>query len=233
MSTLAQSLSDVRRRIAAAAERVGRSPDEVTLVAVTKNVPARQIEEAVSLGVAHIGENRVQEAVAKFPQLTAASTRHLIGSLQRNKVRHALEWFDLIQSVDRESLALEISRRAGEQGADVLLQVNVSGESQKHGVAPDQLLSLAQAASGAGNLRVRGLMTIAPLSQDPEEARPVFAGLRQLATSLSAKGLPRVDMSVLSMGMSNDFEIAVEEGATHVRVGSAIFASEARSMTGE
>ena len=151
--------------------------------------------------------------------------RHLIGTLQRNKVPKALEHFDLIHSVDRVPLIERIAQRAGDQRiVDILLQVNVSGEASKHGVAPDELEALAEAAAQHANVRVLGLMTMAPFFDDPELTRPTFAGLRELGMRLNELRLPNVRCDILSMGMSGDFEVAIEEGATHVRVGSAIFA---------
>lgn len=210
-------------RIAEALQRSGRAPDDVSLIAVTKYASRAEVEEVLRLGVVHIAENRVQAAREKLADLPLPCTRHLIGTLQRNKVGKALEIFDLIHSVDRIALVEELSRRAREGTCNILLQVNVSGEATKHGVAPQDLRELAEAASLAGNLYVRGLMTMAPYSKDPEAARPHFARLRELSEELRSYALPRVDADILSMGMSNDFEIAIEEGATHVRIGSAIF----------
>lgn len=217
------NIDAVFERIAVAARRAGRDPEEVTLIAVTKQVEPVRIDEALRWGIRDIGENRVQEAQAKLPELTVPCTRHLIGTLQTNKVRRAIQLFDIIHSVDRPSLVTALSRRIEDAALDVLLQVNVSGEDTKHGVSPEQLEELAVAASSAGNLRVRGLMTIAPYSPDPEAARPHFAKLRELSERIAKLDLPGVRMDWLSMGMSNDFEVAIEEGATHVRIGSAIF----------
>lgn len=184
-----------------------------------------RIEEALELGIQDIGENRIQEAEAKLPHIKRPCRRHLIGTLQRNKVSKALKHFDLIHSVDRIALLERIAQRAGDQRVvDVLLQVNVSGEASKHGVAPSELEALAEAAAQHANVRVLGLMTMAPFFEDPELARPTFAGLRELGTRLKELRLPNVSCQILSMGMSGDFEVAIEEGATHVRIGSAIFA---------
>lgn len=208
-----------------AAIRAGRNPEEITLVAVTKGVDAARIEEVLELGIQDIGENRIQEAEAKLPQIKRPCRRHLIGTLQRNKVSKALKHFDLIHSVDRIPLIERIAQCAGDQQTvDILLQVNVSGEASKHGVAPDELEVLAEAAAQHPNVRVLGLMTMAPLFENPELARPTFAGLRELGARLNELRLPNVTCQILSMGMSGDFEVAIEEGATHVRVGSAIFA---------
>lgn len=226
LAGLAGQLQKVRERIKNAALRAGRDPTEITLVAVTKGVDVPRIEAALELGIQHIGENRVQEAEAKLPQLGRSCQRHLIGTLQRNKVPKALELFDLLHSVDRVALVERIARRAeadGREMVDVCLQVNVSGEKSKHGVTPEELEPLAKAASQSGNVRVVGLMTMAPYADDPELARPTFVKLRELGERLGGFGFPNVSCDVLSMGMSGDFEVAIAEGATHVRIGSAIF----------
>lgn len=220
---LHDNVARVYERMNEALHRAGRKENEVTLIAVTKGVPAHIVDQAITLGIDHIGENRVQEAEKKFPLFKQACTHHFIGTLQRNKAGKAVQLFQCIHSVDRISLVRALSRRIGEDMRDVFLQVNVSGEETKHGVTPSELEPLAEAASEAGNIRVVGLMTMAPYSDDPERARPHFARLRELNESLRHLNLPRVTATCLSMGMSNDFEVAIEEGATHVRVGSAIF----------
>ncbi|HEY8416614.1 MAG TPA: YggS family pyridoxal phosphate-dependent enzyme [Limnochordales bacterium] len=225
MENLADNLARIRARIAQAAERAGRDPSDVTLIAVTKGVDTATIEEAVRLGVTDIGENRVQEARAKFPALPAGVRRHMIGHLQTNKVRPCLELFDVVHSLDRLALAEAISQRAQALGRDVpvLVQVNVAGEETKHGLAPDQVLPFVKAVAELPGLKVRGLMTLAPLVDDPETVRPVFRTLRRLAEAVADAGIRGVSMEWLSMGMSNDFEVAVEEGATMVRIGTALF----------
>jgi pyridoxal phosphate enzyme (YggS family) len=219
LSTIAERLEAARERIAAACGRAGRSPDEVTLVAVTKGFPPEAVREAHAAGVRQFGENRVQEAQTKLPTLENLSPRptwHMIGHLQTNKVKTAVGLFDIIQSVDSLHLAQAIERRAPRSTrVPVFLEVNVAGEASKQGVAPDELSRLVAATRALPGLDVRGLMTIAPLVDDPEQARPVFRRLRELAEPLGLKEL--------SMGMTDDFEVAVEEGATVVRVGRAIF----------
>lgn len=219
LATVADRVDAVRQRIAEACERAGRSPEEVTLVAVTKTFPPEAIREAFAAGVRHFGENRVQEAGAKLPSLDDLSPRptwHMVGHLQTNKVKTALGLFDIIQSVDSLHLAEAISRRAPHSvRVPVFLEVNVSGEETKYGFAPDELAESAEAARALLGLDVRGLMTIAPFVDDPETVRPVFRRLRELARELGLREL--------SMGMTDDFEVAVEEGATVVRVGRAIF----------
>ncbi|KPK46891.1 MAG: hypothetical protein AMJ77_04910, partial [Dehalococcoidia bacterium SM23_28_2] len=203
------------QRVAQAAERAGRSPAEVTIVAVSKNFPAQAIEEAAATGLAHIGENRVQEAAAKIPVLRHLPvTWHLVGHLQTNKAKTALELFDIIHSVDSLHLAEALSRRA-QRPIPVLLQVNVAGEASKFGFSPQEALQSAEGIARLPHLNVTGLMTIAPLVSDPEEVRPVFRELRQMRDALG--------LAELSMGMTDDFEIAIEEGATIVRIGRAIF----------
>ena len=219
VATVAERLQAVRLRIADACARTGRSPDEVTLVAVTKGFPPEAVREAAAAGVRHFGENRIQEAQAKLPALGDLSpkpTWHMVGHLQTNKVKTALNLFDIIQSVDSFHLAEAINRRAPQPDrVPVLLEVNVAAEPAKYGFSPDELPSQAEAIRRLPGLDVRGLMTVAPMTDDREQLRPIFRRLRQLAQSLQ---LPE-----LSMGMTDDFETAVEEGASIVRVGRAIF----------
>jgi len=219
VSTIAERIEAVRLQIANACLRSGRSPEAVTVVAVTKGFPPEAVREAFAAGLSHFGENRVQEAQGKIPLLAGLAPRptwHMVGHLQTNKVKTALSLFDIIQSVDSLHLAQEISRRAPQSvRVPVLLEVNVAGEAAKYGFSPDELPAAAEQVRSLPGLEVRGLMTVAPMAGDPQEARPVFRRLRSLAESL--------DLRELSMGMSDDFEVAVEEGATIVRVGRAIF----------
>lgn len=219
VSTIPERLAAVRERIAAACERAGRSPSEVTLVAVSKGFPAQAVREAAAAGVMDFGENRVQEAQVKLPALGDLSPRprwHMVGHLQTNKVKTAIALFDIIQSVGSIHLAEEIGRRAPPgMRVPVFLEVNVAGEPSKYGFRPDELRSQAAAAQRLAGLEVRGLMTVAPLTEDPEQVRPVFHRLHELASELG--------LSELSMGMTDDFEVALEEGSTLVRVGRAIF----------
>jgi pyridoxal phosphate enzyme (YggS family) len=213
--TIAARLAQVRARIAAACGRSGRSADEVTLIAVSKGFSAAAVREAVEAGVADIGENRVQEAAEKRPALQGLRgvTWHMIGHLQTNKVKAALGLFDVIHSVDSLRLAEAIANRAL-SNVPVFLEVNVSQEPTKTGFTMAELAGAYRSARQL-HLDIRGLMTVAPLSEDPEEARPVFCELRAAANDLGLAGL--------SMGMTNDYEVAIEEGATHVRIGRAIF----------
>ncbi|NNE09644.1 MAG: YggS family pyridoxal phosphate-dependent enzyme [Gemmatimonadetes bacterium] len=227
--SIQRDLESVEDRIRAACMRSGRRRREVRLVAVTKTVEAERINEAIRAGVRFIGENRVQEARDKFPLLIPVEGRHLIGQLQRNKAGKAVELFDLVESVDRISLAEALSRRAAqlERELPVLIEVNTSGEESKAGIAPGGAPELVEAAAALPNLSVRGLMTIGPLTQDQEKIRAAFRTLRELRDSLAQKEIPGADLEHLSMGMSGDFEIGIEEGATIVRVGSAIFGRRA------
>jgi PLP dependent protein len=228
MADLATNVANVRARIAGAADRSGRRADAVLLVAVSKTVEAARVREAAALGLGTFGENRVQEAREKVPAVPGVSW-HLIGSLQRNKAKEAVRLFDVIESVDSEALAEELSRRAGQQerAVDVLIEVNVAREPQKHGVPPEETAAVVRRTAALPGLRLRGLMTIAPAVSNPGQVRPVFRALRELRdTTQSATGIA---LPELSMGMSDDFEVAIEEGATMVRVGRAIFAD--RSQT--
>jgi pyridoxal phosphate enzyme (YggS family) len=215
----------VREQVAEAARAVGRLPEEVTIIAASKTVDRDVIEVAFALGVRHFGENRVQEAVRKFAQpLPAGADLHLIGQLQSNKARPAIGLFDVIESVDRPSLIATLEKEAERHGRPVavLLQVNVAREQQKAGCAPEAAPELMDQLVRSPWLDPRGLMTMAPLVADPEDARPVFAGLRQLRDALQRQH-PEADLGTLSMGMTNDFRVAVAEGATSVRIGRAIF----------
>ena len=217
IARISQNLQDVKRRIAQAARRAGRSPEEITIVAVTKGLATQSIEAALEAGIRHIGENRVQEAGGKIAHLSASGLRptwHMVGHLQRNKVKTAVEIFDIIHSIDSLRLAQALSSHA-QNTIPVLIQVNVSGEGTKSGFSIAELPEAVAGIRCLPNLAVKGLMAIAPLASDPEEVRPIFRKLRELRDSLG--------LEHLSMGMTDDFEVAVEEGATMVRIGRAIF----------
>jgi pyridoxal phosphate enzyme (YggS family) len=220
-----ENLIRVRATIAAAAEKSGRRPEDIRLVAVTKTVPPEKINQAVAAGVTDLGENYLQEALAKQPLVTGPVNWHFIGHLQRNKAEKALQSFSLIQSVDSLRLAQELDRRAKQLGREVeiLLQVNTSGEESKSGVAPEQAEELVETIAGLGSLKLQGLMTIGRLEPDPEAARGEFRSLAELFRRLGERDLPRVTMRWLSMGMSHDFEAAILEGANLVRIGRGIF----------
>jgi PLP dependent protein len=222
---IAHNLEEIRRRIAAACARVGRDPAAVRLVAVSKTKPAADIEEAATAGQRLFGESYVQEFAAKAAEVAAPVSWHFIGALQSNKVKYLRGLVDLFHSVDRLSLAEEIDRQWGKDNAvaDVLLQINLGGEESKSGTDEAGLIELARQVTALPHLRLRGLMTLPPYFDDPEAVRPYFSRLRELLETLRGLELPRAELTELSMGMSHDFEVAVEEGATLVRVGSAIF----------
>src|SRR5579885_763007 len=225
MDELAERVRQVRMQVAEAALRSGRSAEDVTIVAVTKTVPIERIALAAELGLRVFGENRVQEAREKVAALRGRLLNwHLIGHLQTNKAARAVELFDLIHSVESTRLAEALERNAAarERVQPVLLEVNVSGEASKEGVSPAELPALAEKIVGLPHLRVQGLMTIAPYTEHPEEVRPVFRRLRELRDMLRER-FPRSSWDMLSMGMTNDFQVAIEEGATLVRIGRAIF----------
>lgn len=233
---VAQRLEQLQERIAQAASRAGRDTAEITLVAVTKTHPPNVIEAAYALGLRHFGENRVEEAAEKLPALSqhADMVWHMIGHIQSRKADEAARLFAWVHSVDRLKIARRLSQQAGELGRtlDVLLEVNLSGEAQKYGFDlsrwPDDaeqartFFEAIEATLALPNLRVNGLMAMAPFTEEPETTRPVFAGLARLRDDL-AKRYPESDWQHLSMGMTGDFEVAIEEGATMLRIGTAIF----------
>lgn len=224
-SWLARNIDEVRERVHLAAREAGRAADEVTIVAVSKTHPRSMVDQAHALGLDVFGENRVQEAAAKFGEPLPTDMRvHLIGQLQTNKTKAAVALFDRIESVDRPSLvaALEKEAAKAETLVSVLVQVNIGREPQKSGCLPEEALALVDAVRAADHLRLDGLMGISPLVAEPELARPCFRLLRKLRDEIGGQR-PDVDLAVLSMGMSGDFEAAISEGATHVRIGSAIF----------
>ncbi|MCK4404002.1 MAG: YggS family pyridoxal phosphate-dependent enzyme [candidate division Zixibacteria bacterium] len=225
MSGIEQNIKDIRSRIEKAAQKSGRGADEVKLVVVTKTVEAERVNEAIRGGIETIGENRVQEAEAKFKQINENVEKHLVGHLQTNKAKKAVELFDLIQSVDSARIAEEISRRALQKGKvmDVLVEVNTSGEETKFGVEPEQVSSLIETISKFEGIKIKGLMTIGLFSDNPEDTRPCFKKLNILFEEIKCANIPNVEMRYLSMGMTSDFEVAIEEGSNMVRVGTGIF----------
>lgn len=220
---LSEIISSIFKKMTYAALRVGRDPSEVKLVAVTKSQPLNKIKEAADLGLRVFGENRVQEAKIKIEQLREFDIEwHMIGHLQTNKVKDAVKYFELIHSVDSEKLAMIINKEAQKIGKiqRVLIQVKLSEEETKYGIAEEKVEELLKLCMKLESLKVEGLMTIPPYFEAPEDVRPYFRKLRQLRDSLVDKGYP---LNELSMGMSHDFEIAIEEGATMVRIGTALF----------
>ncbi|MFT8887550.1 MAG: YggS family pyridoxal phosphate-dependent enzyme [Ethanoligenens sp.] len=224
---IARNLEDVRARIEKAARVSGRSADEITLVAVTKTMPAEDVNAVLACGVRVIGENRVQELLGKLPdiKLGAEQAAHLIGHLQTNKVRQVIDKVDMIQSVDSAHLAQEIDKQAEKCGKimDILVEVNIGGEEAKSGVPPTKLTALLDEIVPLPHLRVCGLMTVPPRCTDAEAVRPYFRTMRKLFIDIASKKSDNRNMHILSMGMSADFDIAIEEGSTMVRVGTAIF----------
>lgn len=225
MGTVKDNLETINKKIKEATLKVNRDPQEIKLVAVTKTATLEQIKEAINEGVKIIGENKVQEAKGKYQVLTKEVKWHLIGHLQTNKVKYAVEIFDLIHSVDSIKLAKEIDKRSVQfkKTIDVLIEVNISGEETKYGYNPEKVEAFLKEISEFSGIRVRGLMTIAPISKNKEEVRPYFRRLRELSERIRDKNIKNIKMDYLSMGMTDDFEIAIEEGANMVRIGRGIF----------
>lgn len=222
--SIAENLARIKERMAEAAARAGRQPKAVKLLAVSKTKPAQAVIDALAAGQVLFGENYIQESQSKIPEVGPGPVWHFIGHLQSNKAKVAAQLFDVIQTVDRPKLARALDRHAADLGKtmEVLLQVNVGGEVQKFGCTPAEAEALAEEVAAMDNLRLTGLMTMPPFFDDPDRARPFFAELRELAGKL-AGDLPAGCMDELSMGMSGDFEAAIEEGATIVRVGTSVF----------
>jgi pyridoxal phosphate enzyme (YggS family) len=225
MSGIEDNIKDIRSRIEKAAKKTDRGAEEIKLVAVSKTVEPEKINQAIRCGIDIIGENRIQEAEAKFKEITEKVEKHLVGHLQTNKAKKALELFDFIQSVDSERIAKEISKRASEMGKvmDVLIEVNTSAEETKFGIEPDQAQSFIETISRLEGIKIKGLMTIGLFTDNPEETKPCFKKLKELYERIKSANVPNVDMRYLSMGMTSDFEVAIEEGSNMVRVGTGIF----------
>ncbi|HHY43018.1 MAG TPA: YggS family pyridoxal phosphate-dependent enzyme [Thermoanaerobacterales bacterium] len=222
---LKQNIQQIKSKIKAAAERSGRNWEDIHLVAVTKNFSAEVVQAAVDCGIVLLGENRVQEAKSKIELVKGDVKWHLIGHLQRNKVKTAIGMFSMIQSLDSFRLAEEIQKRAeqAERVVDVLVQVNIGREITKYGIDPDNTESFIEKVSSFPNIKIRGLMAIAPFKENPEDVRSYFRHLYNIFESLKQKSIRNVNMEYLSMGMSHDFEVAIEEGANMVRIGTGIF----------
>ena len=220
-----ENLAKVEKKVCAACERAGRRRDEVTLIAVSKTKPVSMIEELLPGGTRDFGENKVQELCEKYEQLPKDIRWHLIGHLQRNKVKYVVDKACLIHSVDSLRLAEAISAEGKKRGitVPVLIEVNVAGEESKFGVKPEEAEGLIREIAGMPSISVKGLMTIAPYVENPEENRIHFSNLRKLCVDIKNKNIDNVSMDILSMGMTNDYEVAIEEGATMVRVGTGIF----------
>jgi len=229
MPTIAQRIAEVREKVERACELAGREIEDVTIMAATKGRSVPEIAEAIAAGISDVGENYVQELLDKKGKLDEAGYTdicwHAIGHLQRNKVRYVVPLCSRIHSVDSIRLAREINKRAAriDKVQAVLLEINISGEESKFGVAPEQAAQLAEQVMELEHLQLRGLMTMPPYTDNPEDSRPLFKTLRDLAEQLVNRGLPLEAMSELSMGMSGDYQVAVEEGATTIRLGTALF----------
>jgi len=223
--SISECVKEVRDRIEKAAKRAGRDPADIALVAVTKGVEIERIREAIASGITILGESRVQEARPKMEALGRDVSWHFVGPLQRNKVKYIVGEVDLIHSVDSIELAEEIDHRAQRKGIvqKILLEVNISGEKRKFGIPPSEVVPVTKAIGTLENISLRGMMTVPPLSSNPEDSRPYFRRLRELRDEIIALGISTPDFVELSMGMSGDFEIGIEEGATLVRIGTAIF----------
>ena len=220
-----ENCENIKEDILAAALKSGRDPKDIKLIAVSKTVNAARITKALEWGITDLGENRVQELSDKADIIKMKCNWHLIGHLQTNKVKYIVNKVSLIHSLDRIELANEIQNRAEKAGRimEALVQVNIAAEESKFGISPENTLDFIRDLSRMGNIRVKGLMTIAPLAENPEDIRWVFAGLRKLLIDISKENIDNIDMDYLSMGMSNDFQVAIEEGSNMVRIGTAIF----------
>lgn len=229
---ISDNINTIREKISRACARAGRSSSEVTLVAVGKTFPSSAVLEAVDAGVADVGENYVQELLAKRSDLSRSDVRwHFIGHLQSNKVKNVAGWIHMIHAVDSTALAIEIDRRAATAGRviECLLEVNTTGEGTKFGVAPGDVTPLVKSLASCDNISLGGLMTIGPFLPDPEGSRPMFRRLRELKGEIGSLAQGNVTMRHLSMGMTGDFEVAIDEGATLIRIGTAIFGPRRRT----
>lgn len=226
------NLENIENRIKAACERAGRNRNEVELIAVSKNNPADCVRSAYNCGITTFGENRVQEMTGKMEVLEMPLNWHLIGHLQTNKVKYIIGKTKLIHSVDSVKLAKVISEESVKAGivTDILLEVNVADEESKFGLKPEEVEAAAVEAAVLKGVHICGLMTVAPYTEDPEKSRPIFKQLKELSVDIGRKNIDNISMSVLSMGMTGDFEVAVEEGATHIRVGTGIFGARDYSI---
>ena len=229
-----ENLAEVETRIDQACERAGRKREEVTLIAVSKTKPVSMMEEAMGAGIVDFGENKVQEIVDKYEVLPRNLNWHMIGHLQRNKVKYIVDKVCMIHSVDSLKLAETISELAVKKNVEVpvLIEVNMAGEDSKFGVTPEAAPALVEAAAKLPGIRISGLMTIAPFVENPEDNRIHFRNLRKLSVDITGKNIDNVSMSALSMGMTGDYEVAIEEGATMVRVGTGIFGARNYTIPG-
>lgn len=222
---LTENLQEVERKIQEACRKVNRAREEITLIAVTKTKPVAMLQEAYHLGIRDFGENKVQELSEKHPQLPQDINWHLIGHLQTNKVKQVIDKATLIHSVDSVRLAEVIEKEAAKRNiiANILIEVNVAEEESKYGFKVEEVLPAVQTIATFPHVRIKGLMTIAPFVENPEENRSIFAHLQKLSVDIRSKNIDNVNVDILSMGMTNDYQVAIEEGATMVRVGTGIF----------
>lgn len=220
-----ENYNNIRRQVEDTARKCGRNPDDITLIAVSKTKPLSDIEELITIGVNEFGENKVQELCDKYEKVSTPVNFHLIGHLQTNKVKYIVDKACLIHSVDSVKLAKTIQKEAEKKQvvAQILVEVNVAEEDSKFGLQVNEVLPFVEEISAYPNIHVNGLMTIAPFVENPEENRIHFRTLKQLSLDIASKNIDNIDMNVLSMGMTNDYKVAIEEGATMVRVGTAIF----------
>ncbi|MEW6170814.1 MAG: YggS family pyridoxal phosphate-dependent enzyme [Candidatus Omnitrophota bacterium] len=229
---ISDSLTSIKNKIASTCKKNGRNPEEITLIAVTKNISLEKIEEVLNLGIKNIADNKVQEALSKYSSLkekfkTNPFYWHMIGHLQTNKVKDAVGLFDLIHSVDSLRLAIEINKQAAKINKiqDILIEVNTSGETTKFGIKPQSVIEIIKEIAKLKNINVKGLMTIAPLVDNPEKTRNFFRKLKELIKEFNERRIANDELRILSMGMSDDYQVAIEEGSTMIRLGRAIFAN--------
>lgn len=225
MSEIIENIQEIEKKMAAAAARAGREKEDILLLAVSKTIDVPRIKEAVEYGLTSLGENKVQEIIDKYEPMGEGIQWHLIGHLQTNKVKYIIDKVKLIHSVDSLKLAKEISKRAAQKDvtANILIEINIANEDSKFGVKPENTENLIREISSLEHICVKGLMTVAPFVENPEENRQYFRHMKELLVDINAKKIDNVNMNVLSMGMTGDYEVAIEEGATIVRVGTGIF----------
>lgn len=226
------ALEEIQKKIEKSALKSGRRSEDITLIAVSKTYPIKDIEQAYNLGCTDFGENKVQELMGKINEAAFQTKWHLIGHLQRNKVKYIIGHVALIHSVDSLKLAYEIQKESVKKNVitDILIEVNVAKEASKHGVYEEDVLELVHEISKLSHVRLKGFMTVAPFTENPEENRPIFRRLYNLSVDIQKQNIDNISTSILSMGMSNDYEIAIEEGATHVRIGTALFGARDYSI---
>lgn len=223
--SIKENLEEINEKIKIAAEKSGRKREDILLLGVTKTIDVERIKEMISCGVNSLGENKVQEVMDKYDAIGKGVDWHLIGHLQTNKVKYIVDKVKLIHSVDSLKLAEEIDKRAKQHNiiAEILIELNIAGEESKHGIKPEEAVELCEKIAKLENVKIRGLMTVAPFVENPQENREYFAQMRKLFIDIRNKNIDNIDMTYLSMGMTNDYEVAIEEGANIVRIGTGIF----------